>query len=75
MKFESYDCWKHKNCIDVFIFVPDVVQDDNGKAILNAFWMVQGMDGYWMASSQDRILIKEEEYDSWMPYEPKGTFT
>lgn len=75
MKFESYDCWKHKNCIDVFIYTPTSVQDDNGKAIIHAFWMIQGIDNYWMATgNQERLFIKEDQYDNWMPYEPKGMF-
>jgi len=74
MKFESYDCWKHKNGLDAFIFVAYAVQDDNQKAILRAFWMIQGIDGYWMASHEERLFIKDDQYDNWEPYEPKGMF-
>lgn len=74
MKFELHDCWKHSNCIDAFIFVSNVVQDDNGKAILHAYWMVQGIKGYWMVSSQERLFIKDDHYANWQLYEPKGMF-
>ena len=72
MKFESYDCWKHKNCLDVFFVVFYVVQDDNKKAILNGQWVVQGIEQYWFVTNMQRIFIKDDQYDNWVQYEPKG---
>lgn len=72
MKFENYDCWKHKNCLDVFIYVSTVIQDDNNKAIIHANWMTQGVENHWFASERQRLFIKEDQYDNWEPYDPIG---
>lgn len=74
MKFEGYDCWKHKHCLDAFIFVSTVIQDDNNAAILHAHWMIQGTEGHWMATNRKRIFIRADHYDNWVPYEPKGLY-
>jgi len=74
MKFENYDCWKHKNCLDAFFVVSSIVQDDKNCAILNGNWAVQGVESCWFASNICRIFIKDDQYDAWRRYEPKGRF-
>ena len=72
MKFEGSDFWKHKNGMDAFLYIANVVQDDNGKAIIHAYWMVQGTEHYWFCSDRERIFIKGDQYDNWESYEPTG---
>lgn len=71
-KFESYDCWKHDNCIDVFFCVSSVVQDTGKAAILLGYWMTQGQEHYWCCSDLDRIRVAPEQYKFWQKYEPGG---
>lgn len=72
MKFERYTDYKHKNCLDAFIRVSTVTIDTGEKAIVWASWMIQGTEAHWFGSNIERIFIKPDEYENWMPYEPKG---
>lgn len=74
MKFDLEDCWKHKNCMDVFFFVNCAYQDDGKTARLVGHWMTQGVDHHWMVSDQESFLVNENEYDNWERYTPKGMF-
>lgn len=74
MKFEEHHFFKHKNGIDCFICVDNVVQDHNGKVILYVNWMTQGIFSYWTASDRERLFIKGDQYHNWEPYEPIGKY-
>lgn len=78
MKFDLHDCWKHKNCMDVFFFIntcyPYDLATGSGNYIVTGYWVIQGMEHYWLASDQDRIIITKDQYDNWQRYEPKGKF-
>jgi hypothetical protein len=73
MKFEMHQFFKHINCMDAFIRVRTVVMDDHNAAILYVDWMVQGMEKYWFTPAfSQRMLIRQDQYENWKPYEPKG---
>lgn len=76
MKFEQGShFFKHKNCMDAFICVMDTIQDTGNKAILRVDWMCQGIETFWSTPIQNqRIFIKDNEYDNWVPYVPKGKY-
>lgn len=73
MKFISYDCLKHKNGIDAFIYILNVVQDTGQVAIVNAVWIVQGIESHWATGRRQRIVIKRDQYKNWQPVEPRGS--
>jgi hypothetical protein len=70
VKFEQYDCWKHKNGIDAFIYVSNITPD----GVIYGNWMIQGVEHWWMATYNDKINITEDQYDNWIPYDPSGDF-
>ena len=72
MKFENNLWLRHELCLDTFIEVQSVVMDTGNKAIVNAYWMIQGMDGYWYAADVRRYVIRPKLYHSWKPYMPTG---
>lgn len=74
MKFDSDDCWKHENCLDVFFFVHSSYQDDGKTAHLVGHWLTQGIESHWMVSDTEKIFINEEEYPRWHKYNPIGMF-
>lgn len=72
MKFEAGGTYRHKNCLDTFITV-NAVEYDNGKAAgIWAYWLTQGIDGYWYCQDSTHYFINESNYDFWNEYEPKG---
>lgn len=72
MKFVDGYEFKHNNCRDVFIRVTSVVVDSGQAAIVWAYWMIQGIDGYWYASEPQRIMVRMNQYDNWKFYQPNG---
>jgi hypothetical protein len=63
---------KHKNCMDAFFHIVSVDYDNNNKARLSGYWMIQGIEGYWKGSSKSNINITPKHYNNWLAYSPKG---
>jgi hypothetical protein len=74
MKFDRYDFWKHQNCMDVFFFVHSAYETDMDTTYLVGNWMTQGVESYWMATNQERVIISNKEYANWKVYEPIGVY-
>lgn len=73
-KFDNYLFWKHKNCIDVFVYI-DHIRTDEDNLIVRGDWMCQGIESYWTTPlTNDTFVIKSDQFDNWIPYEPKGKY-
>lgn len=72
MKFNDAEYFKHKDCLDTFIQVKLVTLDSGQSAIVWAYWLTQGTASYWYCDEPRRYFIKEDHYDNWQPYTPKG---
>lgn len=71
-KFDSYTCWKHEDCMDAFIRVHSISQDDGLEAKLRVQWMVQGTGTFWSAPVDiAEIHINSENYSKWKSFTPK----
>jgi hypothetical protein len=71
-KFETCVCWKHEKCMDVFFYVYEVVKDNEDKASLLGYWMVQGAIDHWPVSRSCKLKVDAEQYKLWKRFEPKG---
>lgn len=72
-RFEEGKYYKHKNCMDAFIQIRTVVIQGNMKSIVWVDWLVQGMHNYWYTPTLPQYtFIQADQYDNWIPYEPKG---
>ena len=72
-KFKETEYYKHKNSINAFIMVERVTIDSGHSAIIEVHWLVQGIFNFWFTPAMMlRHFIKEDQYDNWELYSPRG---
>ena len=72
MKFRGHPFWKHKRCMDVFVFVKDVTFDNGHTAELFVDWMTQGPVTFWVNQFNETLMVSSKEYVNWQIYLPQG---
>lgn len=71
--FQNNKYYKHKNCMDAFIRVNTVTHDNGETAFIWADWMIQGIELHWHSPVfNKRLFILADQYENWLPYQPKG---